>query len=355
LGLVSFATGFPSWLFTLFGGVIADRFPRRKIMMIIQVANMLLALTLAGLVLSGVVRPWMIVLLAFLLGTVGAFESPVRQSFLTELVDREDIPNGIALNSSMYNLGTVLGPAAGGLVYAAVGPGWCFLFNGLTYIGSFSTLLLMRIQPVIAAASTESPRRQMAEGLRYIASHAQIRYLIIIMGVMSMFVFGSLSMLPAWARDVLHGDSTTFGLLNSARGMGSLVTALTIASISHLPIRGKILMTGLSVMPLLILALSVFQWLPAAMLIMAGIGIAMLSQGNIANALVQINVPDHLRGRVMGTFMMVFNGCMPFGSLAAGALAEWIGPPATLALAGCVLLVFALYTWLRGPDLRSMG
>src|SRR5512138_2834131 len=124
LGLVSFAAGIPSWLFTLYGGVVADRVSRRSMLLVTQTINMLLALALAFLIFSGMVQPWMIVALAFCLGTTGAFEGPARQSFLTELVDREDIPNAIALNSSMFNLGTVIGPAAGGLVYAAVGPGW---------------------------------------------------------------------------------------------------------------------------------------------------------------------------------------------------------------------------------------
>jgi MFS family permease len=357
LGVVSFAGGIPSWLFTLYGGVIADRFSRRNLMLITQGANMLLALTLATLVFSGVVQPWMIVGLAFLLGTTNAFEGPVRQSFLSELVEREDMANGIALNSSMFNLGTVIGPAAGGMVYAAVGPGWCFLLNGLSFIASLVSLALIRIKPQPAAAQggIASANAQLIEGLKFTLRHPQIRYLIAGMGMLGMFVFGVLSLLPAWARDVLSGDSTTFGWLNSARGLGSLIGALVLAAISHLPIRGRVWASGALILPVFMFIFATTHWLPASLLMLVGIGLAVIAQGNTANALIQLNVPDEIRGRIMGIFMLVFNGSIPIGALIAGTLAETLDPPATVAAAAGILGVFGAYTWLRRPDLRRMG
>jgi MFS family permease len=356
LGLVSFAAGIPSWLFTLFGGVVADRVSRRKLLLITQSINMLLALTLALLIFSRVVQPWMIVALAFCLGTTGAFEGPARQSFLTELVDREDIPNAIALNSSMFNLGTVIGPAAGGLVYAAVGPGWCFFINGLTFIASLSSLFLIRVKTLPAvAASDSSARRQLVEGLRFTWHHPEIRYLIFGMGIMGTVVFGSLSLLPAWARDVLQGDSTTFGLLNSARGLGSLIAALLVASISHLAIRGRIWIAGTLAMPMFMFLFAAVHWLPLSLLMLVGIGLSVIAQGNNANSLIQLNLPDALRGRVMSIFMMVFNGGMPIGSLVAGVVAEWIGAPNTMVIAGGLALAFALFSWFFQPKIRNMG
>jgi len=355
LGVVSFAAGIPSWLFTLYGGLVADRFSRRNLLIITQSINMVLALILAALVFTRVVQPWMIVGLAFLLGTTGAFEGPARQSFLTELVDREDIPNGIALNSSMFNLGTVIGPAAGGLVYAAVGPGWCFLINGITFIASLTSLALIRVNAIAPATGNGSTKAQLIEGLRFAWQHPQIRYLIIAMGMLGTFVFGCLSLLPAWARDVLQGDSTTFGLLNSARGLGSLIAALIVASISHMEIRGRIWFGGILAAPIFMMLFASFRWLPLAMLMLVGIGLAVISQGNNSNALIQLNVPDHLRGRVMGIFMLVFNGGLPIGSLAAGVAAEAIGASATISLAGGALFIFAIYTWFGQPEIRKMG
>lgn len=354
LGVVSFAAGVPSWLFTLYGGVIADRFSRRNLMIITQGANMLLALILAGLVFSGAVQPWMIVGLAFLLGTSNAFEGPVRQSFLSELVEREDMANGIALNSSMFNLGAVIGPAVGGMAYAAVGPGWCFLLNGLSFIASLVSLALMRIQAQPMAARTVSANAQLLEGLKFARRHPQIRYLIFGMGMLGMFVFGVLSLLPAWARDVLAGDATTFGWLNSARGLGSLIGALLIAALSHMPMRGKLWATGNLTLPIFMFIFATTHWLPASLVMLVGIGLAVITQGSVANALVQLNVPNDLRGRVMGIFMLVFSGTIPIGALMAGVLAEILGPPATIAAAAGLLGIFAVYTWFARPDLRAM-
>lgn len=354
LGVVSFAGGVPSWLFTLYGGVIADRFSRRNLMMITQGANMLLALILAALVFSGAVQPWMIVGLAFLLGTSNAFEGPVRQSFLSELVEREDMANGIALNSSMFNLGAVIGPAVGGMAYAAVGPGWCFLLNGLSFIASLVSLALMRIQAQPMAARTVSANAQLIEGLKFTLRQPQIRYLIFGMGMLGMFVFGTLSLLPAWARDVLAGDATTFGWLNSARGLGSLIGALLIAALSHMPMRGKLWATGNLTLPIFMFIFATTHWLPASLVMLVGVGLAVITQGSVANALVQLNVPNDLRGRVMGIFMLVFSGTIPIGALLAGVLAEILGPPTTIAAASGLLGIFAVYTWFARPDLRGM-
>ena len=245
LGVVSFAAGVPSWLFTLFGGVVADRVSRRNLLIITQSINMLLALDPGGADLSAGRAALDDRGPGFCLGTTGAFEGPARQSFLTELVDREDIPNAIAFNSTMFNLGTVIGPAAGGLVYAAVGPGWCFMINGLYLYRQPDLSGFHSRQGPSRQRRKNSAQRQLAEGLRFTLHHPEIRYLILGMGMMGMVVFGSLSLLPAWARDVLQGDSTTFGLFNSARGLGSLIAALIVATISHLAIRGKIWIGGI--------------------------------------------------------------------------------------------------------------
>lgn len=175
------------------------------------------------------------------------------------------------------------------------------------------------------------------------------------MGMLGMLVFGSLSLLPAWARDVLQGNSTTFGLLNSARGLGSLMAALIVASISHIAIRGRIWMGGVLAMPIFMLLFAAVRWLPLALLMLVAIGLAVISQGNNANALIQLSVPDALRGRVISIFMLVFNGGLPIGSLLAGVIAQAIGAPATLSLVAGLLLVFAVYTWFTQGAIRQMG
>jgi MFS family permease len=354
LGYVGFAGGVPAWLFTLYGGVIADRMSRRTLMLITQTAMMILAFVLAALVFAGLVQPWQIVTLAFLLGVANAFDGPARLAFVVELVDREDLTNAIALNSSMFNLGSATGPAMAGLAYALIGPGWCFLVNGLSFLAVIWALLRMKLPPPKPAAKRASTWADLAEGLRYILREPAIRTLIGLIGMTSMFGISFATLFPAWAVDVLGGDATTNGLLQSARGLGALLSALMLASLGRSRFKGKLLTLGTFASPLLLLLFTFMRALPLALLVLVGTGMAVILIMNIANALVQGLVPDALRGRVMSVYSMTFFGCMPLGALWVGAVAEYAGAPTAMIIGALVSLGFGALLFVCAPWVRKL-
>ncbi len=353
LGYVGFAYGVPSWLFMLYGGALADRFPRRTILMIAQTAMMILAFILAGLTFTGLVQPWQIILLAFLLGCANAFDAPARQAFVTELVDRQDLTNAIALNSSMINAATVIGPAVAGLTYAAFGPAWCFTINGLTFIAVIIALLLMNLAPFQPVDRTESIIKEIYEGLSYVARKPTIRTLIMNLGILSLAGLGFVTLLPVWAVDVLGGDATTNGLLHTARGLGALSGALLIAAVGQTYSRGRMFTIATFVMPLFLLLFSYTKILPTSFITLLGVGWGFMVIINLSNTLVQINVTDKLRGRVMGIFTFTFFGLMPIGSLVNGAIADQIGAPLTVQINAIILLAAAVFLVLRFPFIRD--
>jgi len=354
LGYVGFAAGVPAWLFTLYGGVIADRMPRRTLMLITQTAMMILAFVLAGLVFAGLVRPWQIVTLAFLLGVANAFDGPARLAFVVELVDREDLTNAIALNATMFNLATATGPAMAGLTYALIGPAWCFMLNGLSFLAVIWALLRMKLPPPKPAAKRASTWADLGEGVRYIVREPAIRTLIGLVGMTSMFGISFATLFPAWAVNVLGGDATTNGLLQSARGLGALLSALMLASLGRFRFKGKLLTLGTFAFPLLLLLFTFMRSLPLALLALVGTGMAVILIMNIANALVQGLVPDALRGRVMSVYSMTFFGCMPIGALWIGAVAEYASAPAAMIIGGTISLAFAALLFVFAPWVRVL-
>ena len=352
LGYVGFAAGLPSWLFMLYAGVIADRMPRRKLLIITQSAMMCLAFILAGLTFSGLVRPWHIVVLAFCLGVANAFDAPGRQAFVTEMVERKDLTNAIALNSTMFNSATAVGPAVAGLTYAALGPAWCFTINGVTFLAVISALALMKLKPTPPAKRLKSALGDIRLGFNYVTSQKVVRTVIINLLVISVFGISFVTLMPAWAVDILGGDATTNGYLQSARGLGALIGALMLAATSAFVPRGRLLNVGSFVFPALLLVFSTLHLLPVSLLTLLGIGWGFMVTANASNALVQAQVPDELRGRVMSIYMLAFFGFMPLGALLAGAAAAALGAPLTVRLGALVLLAAAGLVWLRVPELR---
>lgn len=352
LGLVGFVGGMPALLFTLFGGVIADRISRRNMMVITQTSMLVLAFVLAVLAFTNVVQPWHILLLAFLLGIANAFDAPARVAFVTELVSREDMTNAIALNSTMFNIATVVGPSVAGLTYAAFGPAWCFTLNGISFIAVIVALLFMRIKPIIQPSQRASVMADLKEGLRYVFSHRLILSLIGSIGLVSIFGIGMLTLLPAWATDILHGDVTTNGLLVSARGFGSLVSALMLAYLGNRRFRGKLWTVGAFIMPVMLFIFAWIRWLPLSLVTLVGIGWSFMMIMNNSNAMMQSQVPDHLRGRVMSVYTLVFFGSMPLGSLFAGAFAQKFSEPLTVVIGAGVLMAMAIASWIFLPGIR---
>lgn len=353
LGYVGFAAGLPSWLFMLYGGVISDRMSRRTLLVLSQTAMMILAFILAALTFTGRVQPWHIVVLAFLVGTANAFDAPARQAFVLEMVSREELTNAIALNSMMFNLGTAVGPAVAGITYSVLGPAWCFTVNAVSYLAVIVALLLMKLRPFVKPAVKSSALVDIKDGFRYIASSRRVRMVIVNLGVVSLFGLGFITLMPAWAVEVLGGDATTNGLLQSARGVGALLGALMIAAVSGFISREKLFSVGSLVFPVLLLVYAGIRWLPLSMLVLVGLGWAFMVAVNSSNAMVQMLVPDNLRGRVMGIFTLTFFGLMPIGSLVAGASAGWIGEPLTVVIGAVILFGFALWVMKRVPELRA--
>jgi MFS family permease len=352
LGLVGFVGGIPTWLFTLFGGVVADRISRRNLMVITQTSMLILAFILGGLTFANVAKPWHILVLAFLLGVANAFDAPARSSFVLELVPRDDMTNAIALNSTMFNIATVVGPSVAGLTYAAFGPAWCFTLNGLSFIAVIVALLLMRITLEVQPSRRSNAMAEIAEGLQYVFTNRLVLSLTAAVGLVAMFGFGLMNLLPAWATDVLHGNEVTNGLLVSARGFGALISALMLASMTRHKIRGKLWMVGFMVIPAALFFFAWIRWLPLSLAVLVVIGWGMMMLTNNSNALIQSQVPDNLRGRVMGVYALVFNGMIPVGALLAGGVAQKLGSPVTVILSAGFLLIFVVVAWIFLPEIR---
>jgi predicted MFS family arabinose efflux permease len=355
LGYVSFASGLPSWIFTLYAGAIADRIPRRMLLTITQTGMMILAFILAALTFTNLVQPWHIIILAFLLGIANAFDAPARQAFVVELVDRDVLTNAIAVNSTMFTSAIVVGPAVGGLAYAAVGPEWCFVLNGISFLAVIAALLMMKLTPMQRTPRKATARHEIMDGLRYVWRDDRLRMLIGNIGITTLFGMSIATLIPLWAVDILGGDAKTNGFLLSARGVGSLLGALMIASMSQRQFRGKMWTIASFALPLLMIIFAGVRSVPLALLIMAGNGWAFISLNNTTNAMVQSQVPDELRGRVMGIYTLVFFGSFPIGSLVAGNLADLISAPTTLIIFAAVLLLFAVYIFWRKPEMRNIG
>ncbi|MHB8054293.1 MAG: MFS transporter [Candidatus Aminicenantales bacterium] len=354
LGLTGFAAGVPTWLFMLMAGVVADRVPRRRVMIYTQTAMMILAFATAALVFTGTIRPWHIILLAFGMGTANAFDAPARQALVQDLVPFEDMTNAIALNSAMFNTSVALGPAFGGLIYALVGPGWCFFVNGLSFVAVILALAKMKLPAFISRPQTPSLVADLKEGLRYATREPIIRTIMAMVFVISLFGFSFMTLIPAWTVNILHGNATTNGFLISARGLGSLLSALFIASLGRFRFRGKLLTFGSFAFPLIMILFAFVRSPGLAYLVIFSSGFAVILIFNMANTAIQHLSPDHLRGRVMGIYSFVFFGSMPLGALLIGATAERLGEPPAVVIGSLIALMFAALVWVLMPRLRAL-
>jgi len=354
LGYVGFAAGLPSWFFMPLGGVIADRVRRRTLLVITQTSMMGLAFVLAALTYLEIVTPWEIVLLAFLLGIVNAFDAPARHAFVSDMVGREDLTNAIALNSTVFNSATSIGPAVAGVTYALVGPAWCFMINGVSFLAVIAALSRMRLQLAGKGPVETSAFHDLKQGFRYLLAHRMIRTLISLIVVTSLFGVSFAVLLPAWAVKILGGDATTNGWLQSARGVGALIGALIIASLGRFEFKGRLLIFGSFLFPVLVLVFSFVRHLPLSLIVLVGTGIANIFIFNLANSLVQTLVRDELRGRIMGIYSLTFFGFLPVGALWIGTMAEHFGEPAAILVnVGIMLLLYAAIA-ITVPELRRL-
>lgn len=355
LGVVSFASSIPTLALTLGAGVVIDRVPKRTVLLITQASSMLLAFILSADVFLNWVQPWHIVILSFLLGIVNSFDAPTRQAFVVEMVeDRADMPNAIALNSAIFQIARIIGPTLAGIALAVVGPAWCFLLNGLSFIAVIIGVWMMQIQVVTFAEKKASVAEQLREGLAFIWHSDTVRTLFSVVAVSNLFAFGYSALMPAFAEDVLNQGPEGLGLLSAAVGAGALIGALIVASSANSKHKGMVLTFGNLFFPTMVLFFAASTSFALSMLILAGVGLGFVIQNATTNTLIQNTVPDALRGRVMAVYMLIFNGFFPLGSLLAGSIAQGYGTPVGAAFGGAIALLYGLFLLWRAPLVRRL-
>jgi MFS family permease len=351
LGMIGFASQIPVFLLAPIGGTVADRFNRHRILIFTQSAAMTLAFVLALLTLLGYVEIWHLFVIAAGFGVANAFDIPTRQAFAVDMVGKEDLLNAIALNSSMFNGARIVGPAIAGILVAAVGEGWCFLGNAVSYIAVISGLLMMNISPKVHSRSG-SALSHIAEGFRYAAATRPIRAILLLLGLVSLMGMPYAILMPVFADQYLGGGSSTLGFLMGASGIGAVIAALVLASRRQVFGLGRWVAVACASFggALIVFSMSRSFWLSSAILV--GVGFSMMTQMSSSNTLVQAMIPDHLRGRVMSLYSMMFMGLAPIGSLLAGTMAGYIGPPETVAIGGAVCIGGAFVFWLNLPRIK---
>jgi MFS family permease len=353
LGLVSFAGQIPVFLAAPVAGIVADRFRRHRVVIVTQTTSMLLAFALAALTLTGTVRIWHIFVLAALGGVVNAFDIPARQALIVDMVSREDLMNAIALNSSMFNASRVLGPAVAGLLVASIGEGWCFFANGVSYIAVIVGLLFIRVAAHKPVKQPGTPLEDVIEGFRFVIGNPAIHYLMILLGILSLTGMPITVLMPIFADRILHGGARGLGVLMGASGIGALAGALLLASRQSVKGLGRwvAIAAGAFGVSLIVFAVSRSYWLSCALLL--PVGFAMMVEMGSSNTLIHTMSPDHLRGRVMSVYSMMFMGMAPIGALVAGVTAGRWGAPATVAGGGVLCIIAAAVFGFRWPGLRA--
>jgi MFS family permease len=355
VGLTAALSSLGVLLFSLYAGVVADRVDKRRVIIFMQLAFMMEAFTVAILVWTGVIAVWQVLVLATILGIASAFDIPMRQSFIVEMVGKDDLMNAIALNSSLFNGARVIGPAIAGVLIGALGIAWCYFLNGLSYIAVIAGLLLMRLPPTTRPVRTTSTWSGFHEVLMFLRDDRRIRALMVQTAILSVFGFPYIAMMPVFARDVLHRGAAGYGALTSSIGLGAVIGALGVAlSSSRLRARGRLMLIGGTAFGILLILFSASRVLWLSMALLGLTGCAMIVNNSITNTLLQTAAPDHLRGRIMGFYSFVFVGMAPFGAFLFGLVAEQVGVPHTLAAGGAIVGLSVMFTGWRVPELRAV-
>jgi MFS family permease len=354
LGIVGFAGQIPSFLLAPFAGVLVDRWNRHRLLVVTQVLALLQSLAMALLALTGLIKIWHVIVLSVFQGLINAFDMPARQAFVVEMVDRrDDLANAIALNSSMVNAARLLGPSIGGVIIAAVGEGWCFMIDAISYLAVIASLLAMKITPrMVKSTNDANIFQQLGEGWTYATRFAPIRSLLLLLALVSLVGMPYTVLMPVFANEVLHGGPNTLGLLMAASGVGALVGAMFLAARRSVLGLGKFIPLAAGAFGAGLVAFSFTRvlWLSLALMIVTGLGF--MVQMAASNTVLQTIVDEDKRGRVMSFYTMAFMGTAPFGSLLAGVVAERIGAPHTLLFGGIGCILGALWFARSLPALR---
>lgn len=355
LGVVSFAGQIPTFLLGPVAGVWIDRWDKRKVVIATQFFAALQSLTLAGLTLAGRITVPEIVWLSVMQGLINGLDVPARQSFFVQMVGgKEDLGNAIALNSTSVNFARLAGPALAGVTIAAVGEGYCFLIDGISYLAVLASLLAMRIEIGVQFRSTASMMAQLKEGWTYVSTFAPIRTVMILFGIISFMGVPYTVLMPVFATKILHGGPHMLGYLTGAAGLGAVVSAMTLAA--RKSVRGlmNVIPAAAALMGAGLVAFSFSRNAGLSILLMAVAGFGMMQEYAASSTIIQTIVDDDKRGRVMSYWMMAYMGASPFGSLLAGSLAPVIGAPGTILLCGVGCILGAVWFWLQLPKLRPM-
>jgi len=356
LGVVGFSGQIPAFLLAPFAGVIVDRMNRHRLLVITQVLAMVQSLAMAVLALSGYIQMWHIIALSIFQGLINAVDMPARQSFVVEMVeDRADLPNAIALNSSLVNAARLLGPSIGGVVIAAVGEGWCFAIDGISYIAVIASLLAMKVNPAMTAETIKRKNilKELHDGWLYVSGSPPISKILILLAFVSLVGMPYTILMPVFAEKILGGGPNTLGFLMASTGIGALIGALFLASRKTVLGLGRYIprMAGLFGVGLIAFSFSRVLWLSMILLVATGLGF--MVQMAVSNTIIQTIVDEDKRGRVMSFYTMAFMGTIPFGSLLAGTLADHIGSPETLLFGGIGCVIAAVWFARALPRLRE--
>jgi predicted MFS family arabinose efflux permease len=343
LGLVGTIQFLPVTIFSLFAGVVVDRFPKKKILLVTQTISMLLAFTLSALVFTGTVKYQYILVLALILGLTNTLDMPTRQSFMVEVVGKQDLMNAIALNSATFNLARILGPAVGAIIMEWVGAGWCFFFNGLSFLAVIYGLTKIEPIPYVRKKNSENKiLKEIADGIKYIYKTPVLFKTVLMVTVMGIFAFNYSVLLPVFTREVLHRQGDTYGFLMSALGIGSLIGALTVSLRSKSGPKGTVMLFSSVVVAVMLMMTGFSRVQILTALSLALTGIFNINFSTTANSTLQINSEDEYRGRVMSVYALVFAGSTPVGNLFAGTAADRLGASWAFTLSGLILLGFMM-------------
>lgn len=354
LGLISAMPAIPAISLSLLGGVAADRFPKRRLMQVTQTALLILSGIMAILTLTGRIQIWQIALIVLGFGIANAFDQPARQAFVVELVGKKDLLNAIALNSTAFNLTRIVGPSIAGILLSIFGPGWCFLINSLSFVGPVAALQAMDVPDTVVHQQGTSVLQNLREGLSFSNHEPNIRLQLILALIPSVFGFPYITMMPVFANDVLHVGSSGLGLMMAFVGIGALSGALTLASAGERRSRGMMMIVGLIIFAFAIITFSISRVFPLSLACLVLGGWAIITYSATNNTLLQTQVPDEYRGRVMSLNAMIGMGFTPLGSLLIGTIAEFAGAPWAVAIGAAICGLTGLFVLIRIPRLRSM-
>jgi MFS family permease len=355
LGVVGFCGQIPTLFLAPVAGVFVDRWNRHRVLVITQVLSMLQSLALAVLALAGIITVAEVLVLQVFQGIINAFDTPARQAFVVSMIeDRADLPNAIALNSSIVNASRILGPSIGGVLIAAVGEGWCFLVDAISYLAVLASLMAMRVVHEDRRRGESNLVEELRAGFRYVTEFVPIRTVLLLLALVSTMGMPYAVLLPAVVAKLLHGGPHTLGWLMTASGVGALAGAFFLAARSSVVGLGRVIAVASGVFGAALVALGASRTLWLSLLIMPLIGAGFMVSLAASNTIVQTLTEEHLRGRVMAFYTMAFLGTAPLGSLMAGVLADRIGEPLTIAAGGVVCLLGAAWFASRLPQLRQL-